>query len=244
VIECRRYFNESGKPLPVIVVLEEAGALDLVTPLIITAMQELRKAGVFVWIVSQTIMDFVDQPKFEQIMALTDEHVYYRANSGIERIAQDLGAPTFDPLAIHYQRDKLEHDGYEKVGTSSKNTGIQKPQYGGGKRISTSESSGSTFLSKYKRVVESFYKSEQLQNAEWKQIISNQQPFDRVVRDMSGVRKEKVIPCFEIWPLGLSEVVTQEAIARIRSRPHYVVPSPTPPSKPQNKSAAAKLGTP
>ena len=55
---CREYFDETGKPLPLVVVLEEAGVMDLVTPFILDSMRELRKAGVSVWIVSQTIEDF------------------------------------------------------------------------------------------------------------------------------------------------------------------------------------------
>ena len=221
VATCRRYFNETGNPLPVVIVLEEAGALDLVTPLIITAMQELRKAGVFVWIISQTIMDFQDQAKFEQIMALTDDHVYYRANSGVERIAQDLAAPTFDPLAVHYTRDKLVHNGYEQVETHSKSSGVQKQPLGGSKRISTNESSGTSFLSKYKTVVEEYYKAPQVQAAEWQRAVATLQTFERIVRDQSGVRRERAQPCFEIWPLGMSEMITEEAIQRIRTRPHY-----------------------
>ena len=55
---CREHFDETGEPLPLVVVLEEAGVMDLVTPFILDAMRELRKAGVAVWIVSQTIEDF------------------------------------------------------------------------------------------------------------------------------------------------------------------------------------------
>jgi len=54
----RKYFYETKEPLPVVIVLEEAGALDLVTPFIISSMQELRKAGVAIWIVSQSTEDF------------------------------------------------------------------------------------------------------------------------------------------------------------------------------------------
>jgi hypothetical protein len=55
---CREYYDETGNPLPLVVVLEEAGVMDLVTPFILDSMRELRKAGVSVWIVSQTIEDF------------------------------------------------------------------------------------------------------------------------------------------------------------------------------------------
>ena len=39
--------EETGKAFPLVVVLEEAGALSLVTPIITTAMQAYRKYGVF-----------------------------------------------------------------------------------------------------------------------------------------------------------------------------------------------------
>ena len=57
---CREYFDETGKPLPLVVVAEEAGVMDLVTPFVLDSMRELRKAGVSVWIVSQTLEDFDD----------------------------------------------------------------------------------------------------------------------------------------------------------------------------------------
>lgn len=55
---CKKHFRETGKPLNVIIVLEEAGALGLVTPKLLTMLQEDRKCGTFVWVISQSIQDF------------------------------------------------------------------------------------------------------------------------------------------------------------------------------------------
>ena len=56
----RKHFYETKQPLPVVIVLEEAGAMDLVRPFIISAIEELRKAGVAIWIISQSTEDFRD----------------------------------------------------------------------------------------------------------------------------------------------------------------------------------------
>src|SRR5207245_2499775 len=50
----RRHFAETQQPLPAVLVLEEAGALGLVTPFILSGLQELRKAGLAIHLISQS----------------------------------------------------------------------------------------------------------------------------------------------------------------------------------------------
>lgn len=216
---CRAYFNEHKRPLPVVIVLEEAGALNLVTPFIITAMQELRKAGVFVWIVSQTILDFQDTAQFEQIMSLTDCHQFYRMNAGLERAAKDITTPTFDPLGVHYQRERQEHFGEKEVvtkstGKSKDSTGVERED----------ERESITYRPVYRTVVDSFYKSYELQESEIRKEIATLTVGQRFVRDLSGVRKETVVKLPEPWPLNLTQKRTIEAIEEIRNRPCYQKP--------------------
>jgi hypothetical protein len=54
---CVRRFDRTGVATPTVLVLEEAGALGLVTPTVIAAMQEHRRTGLAIWVVSQTIFD-------------------------------------------------------------------------------------------------------------------------------------------------------------------------------------------
>ena len=92
----KELFEETGRPHPLVVVLEEAGALGLVTPLITTAMQAYRQHGVSVWIVSQTVEDFEDASVLETVLGMS-EHYWHQLASGVERAAKDCSDPTFDP---------------------------------------------------------------------------------------------------------------------------------------------------
>src|SRR5207245_1382148 len=67
----RRHFAETQRPLPVVLVLEEAGALGLVTPFVLNALQELRKAGLAIHLITQSSVDFGDRDLFEAILSNT-----------------------------------------------------------------------------------------------------------------------------------------------------------------------------
>lgn len=230
---CRRYHDTYRKPLKVVIVLEEAGALSLVTPLIITAMQELRKAGVMVWVISQTIQDFSDPLQFEQLMSLTDTHVYYRMNAGLDRAAADIATPIFDSKEVHYERERLINDGVEPIKTLSIGKSVGP---GGGER--TDEREGVAFIAKYRPVIDQYFKPYNLKESEVRQQLATQKVGQRTIRDLLGVRQETVIPLPEPWALGLTESRTEDAINSIRSRPCYQPPQiiePSAPQKPKGK---------
>jgi len=217
----RAHFEETGKPLPVVIVLEEAGALDLVTPFIITAMQELRKAGVAVWIVSQTIRDFDDEI-FESLLSLCDVHYWYRMNSGIERAAKDLADPTFNPTEVHYTRERVVSDGMQRVvnevrgrSTSERKTRIDK-------EVRTDTRESISYIPIQRTIVDEYFKTPQIHEQEFRTKLANLQVGGRAVRGLSGVRLEHAVPLGEPWPLGLTDIRTQKAIERIRSRPMFV----------------------
>jgi len=118
----RRHFAETQQPLPVVLVLEEAGALGLVTPLVLRAFQELRKAGLAIHLITQSSVDFGDRGVFEAILANTPWQAWYQVLSPAD---QELGAKalapaTFESLAIHYTRNRVLHDGAERVETVSR----------------------------------------------------------------------------------------------------------------------------
>src|SRR5205807_7128249 len=73
----RRHFAETQQPLPVVLVLEEAGALGLVTPFVLGALQELRKAGLAIHLITQSTLDFGDRPLVEVLLANTPWQAWY-----------------------------------------------------------------------------------------------------------------------------------------------------------------------
>src|SRR5207248_10931623 len=115
-----RHFAQSQEPLPVVLVLEEAGALDLVTPFVLGALQELRKAGLALHIITQSSLDFGDRALFEAVLANTPWQAWYQVLSPAD---QELGAKalanaTFDSLAVHFTRTRQLHDGAVPVATA------------------------------------------------------------------------------------------------------------------------------
>lgn len=104
----RGHFAMHRTPLPVVLVLEEAGALGLVAPFVLTALQELRKAGLAIHLITQSTLDFGDERTFERALANVPEQVWYQALAPAD---QELGAralanPSFDPHAIHFTRQR------------------------------------------------------------------------------------------------------------------------------------------
>src|SRR5439155_8554125 len=85
----RRHFAESQRPMPVVLVLEEAGSLGLVTPFVLGALQELRKAGLSIHLITQSTADFGDRDVFEAILANAPWQAWYQLLSPAD---QELGA--------------------------------------------------------------------------------------------------------------------------------------------------------
>jgi hypothetical protein len=104
----RRHFAETRRPLPVVLVMEEAGAMGLVAPFVLAALQELRKAGLAIRVITQSSLDFGDERTFERVLANVPEQVWYQALAPAD---QELGAralanPSFDPHAVHFTRKR------------------------------------------------------------------------------------------------------------------------------------------
>lgn len=241
----RRYYSLHQRPLPVVLVLEECGAYGLAAPFVLTALQELRAAGVAVWVMTQSTLDF-EPPVLEKILQNTPGgHKWFRLLSprDQETAAADLFAAKFDPAAEHYRRARLQHDGYEakKNVTRAHGTGESgtTPEYGpkvtNNKRqdVRDTVTESTTYLSRYREVEDVFYKSPQLQEAELRAEAGRLGVGEFYLRDLGGAYKVQAIMEAPSWPLGLADKRTREAIARIRSRPHYQTPGPsgsTPPT--------------
>ncbi len=102
----RGHFARTRAPLPVVLVLEEAGALGLVTPFVLSALQELRKAGLAVHLITQSSLDFGDPSVFEAMLANVPWQAWHQvlAPADQELGARALANATFDPLSVHFSR--------------------------------------------------------------------------------------------------------------------------------------------
>lgn len=182
------------------------------TPSMIGAAQEMRQYGVSEVYCSQTHLDFADPLVFEQIMGLCQVHIYYHLDSGIERCASDLGNPTYDPMREHSRTKRAIPKGQQVIETVNR-----------GKRAdgSVDERIGQSFVTEYEYVDDVKYMTGDMQEQELRTRLSQQVTFQRFVKDHSGVRQETVKPLGPAWALDLSEIRTEEAIARILSRKEY-----------------------
>lgn len=234
-------FNETHQAHPLIIVLEEAGALDLVTPIIVGAMQAWRKAGISVWIVSQTTNDFEDQDAFEQILSMS-EHYWHQMASGVERAARDCAAPTFDANKVIHTEERSVIKDYSPQASKTVTTDDK------GHTRSVSESVN------YRPVlgvqVQKTYDNPQNHEAEFRRELSTLGVGVRFSRSAEGiVRRESVQMMEEPWGIHSTEVITYRGVTqsmyrhrlygevypRVRSRPTYAPPPiqwqpPTPPA--------------
>ena len=213
---CRLHYERTGESLPVVICYEECGIMEFLTPLAVDFAREHRKAGLSIWACSQTIRDF-DEETFEQFLGLADEHHWYFLASGVERAAADLANPTFNPMEVHYTRDRVVTDSYDEVKTVSKGT-----SRGPDGKTRTDERVGITYRPRTRIVVEEYFKTPQLHEQEFRTWLAQLKTGERYVRDQNGVRKEKVTMLDEPWAMGLTPIRSKKAIERIRRIPSFL----------------------
>lgn len=218
----RQHFAETQQPLPVVLVLEEAGALGLVTPFVESAMQELRKAGLAIHLITQSTLDFGDPALFQSLLANTPWQAWYQLLSPAD---QELGAKalanaTFDPLAVHFTRARDVADGVRPIATESRGT-ISDPNSG---NVRSDWRTGTAFLTNYRRIVDAYYKSPQLHEQEFRTKLATLKIGERLVRDRRSVRFERVRMFHPPRIQGDFDGFTLEVIDRIRSKPIYLPP--------------------
>ncbi len=204
----RRHFAETQTPLPVVLVLEEAGALGLVTPFVLAALQELRKAGLALHIITQSSADFGDHALFESVLANCPWVAWHQSLSPAD---QDLGAKVlsntaFDAHSVHYTRPRQIRDGVKAVATGR---------------------GGTAFLSRYRLDEEPYFKSPSLQEQEFRTALATLRVGERFVRDRQGVRKERVTPLRTPRPRRQFDAAARAAVEKIRTRPLYLPAIPT-----------------
>ena len=247
----RKMFEETGLQYPTVQVVEEAGRLNAVTPVMRDGMRTWRKAGYSTFIVDQTGENFEDEVR-EDMMGLSQRRIYHHVDTGIDRAAKDLADFTFDPLAVHYRRTRQVQDGTEEITVVNKGKRYDKS----GKVVGKDERSGTSFRNKYREEVDEFYKTAQLQAQEWATRLSRLKTGQCIMRDERGVRTINVTMLGEPWPFGLTALKTARAIEEIRRRPQYqpprqfrlptvstprLAPTTTPPN-PNRGGAAARFG--
>lgn len=216
----RRHFAETRHPLPVILVLEEAGALGLVTPFVLSALQELRKAGLAVHVITQSSLDFGDRGTFEAVLANTPWQAWYQclAPADQELGARALANAAFDAHAVHFTRTRQVRDGVEHVETESRGEAADHHGHVRGHDHRT----GTAFLARYREAEEPHYKTPQLQEQEYRTRLATLRIGERLVRDRSGVRPERVKALRTPRRLGRFEAATRDAIERVRRAPIYL----------------------
>ncbi len=215
----RRHFALAQRPLPVVLVLEEAGALGLVTPFVRAALQELRKAGLAIRLITQSAVDFDDRDLFQAILANAPWQAWYQVLSPAD---QELGAKalanaTFDPLAVHYVRPRAVPDGAERITTASR--GESYDSRTGATRHD--QRTGTALRTRYRSVSEPSYKSPQVQEQEFRTALATLRVGERLVRDRCGVRRERVRPARPPWFRPVSDASTRALIQRLRRQPIY-----------------------
>jgi hypothetical protein len=226
----RRHFAEHQRLLPVVLVLEEAGALGLVTPFVQHALRELRKAGLAVHVLTQSCLDFGDPLACEMLLSNTPWQAWYQCLSPAD---QELGAralanATFDAHALHFQRTRQMSDGVTPVETITHGRSLGAH----GELLRQDTRAGQTLVPRYRAVSEDHYKTPQLHMQEFRTHLATLRIGERWVRDRRGVYRERVRLLRPPRLRHLFEVRTRAVIAEIRRQPMYQAvefPSESPP---------------
>jgi hypothetical protein len=221
----RRHFAATQSPLPVVLVLEEAGAMGLVTPFVLSALQELRKAGLSIHLITQSSLDFGDAALFQSILSNTPWQAWYQVLAPAD---QELGAKvltnaTFDAFAVHYTRQRALQEGFERVETTSRSESFDPRTDQTTKR---ERRVGTALRTRYRQLLDAYYKSPQLTEQEFRTKLATLRVGERLVRDRRRVHGER-LRLLRTPRLGTSfDAFTRDVIERVRSQPLYLPPLP------------------
>ena len=202
----RELSEETGQAHPFVVVLEEAGALSLVTPLITLAMQAYRKHGVSVWLASQTLDDFHDEATIEQLLAMSEHH-WHQMAAGVERAARDCAFPTYDPNRVLHARERTEIQRYREVPTRS----VRTDSDGWWRSITW----GTAFRPVLKTRVDESFDNPSNHEAEYRQKLSTLRVGECYVRGLDGtIRTERTPLPEDPWGPFADEEITVDGRPR------------------------------
>ena len=217
----RSHFACTGERLPVVLVLEEAGALGLVTPFVLYALQELRKAGLAIHILTQSTRDFGDPAVLEAVLANTPVQTWHQCLSPADQAlaARALANATFDPLAIHYTRSRPVRSGVSPMTTTSHGESFDHH----GRPLQHDHRTGQSLVPQFVDHEEAYYKSPTLQEQEYRTRLATLRVGERIVQTRERVWCERVRMLREP---RCREDQLKAVITRIRSRPIYRAVTP------------------
>jgi hypothetical protein len=212
----RRHFAATGTPLPVVLVLEEAGALGLVSPFVLLALQELRKAGLAVHVLTQSTRDFGDPGVFEAVLANTPVQCWHQCLSPADQWigARALANAAFDPHAVHYTRSRPVRAGVETVRTESRGESFAP----GGHLLRTDVRTGAALVPRMDAHDEPYFKPPSLQEQEFRTRLATLRVGERVLRTRDRVTTERVRM---LRSPHRFDAFVDAVIARVRSHPVY-----------------------
>jgi hypothetical protein len=216
----RRHFAETQDPLRVVLVLEEAGALGLVTPFVMGALQELRKAGLSIHLITQSSLDFGDAAVFQAVLADTPWQAWYQSLSPAD---QELGAralanATFDPLAVHYVRNRTVPAGARRVEHASHGKSLDAHH----RLLQRDHRTSTAHVTTYRSIAERAYKSPQLHEQEYRTRLATLRVGERLVRDRHHVWRERLGRVRSPWWMSVTDDFTRCVIDRVRRQPIYL----------------------
>lgn len=241
-----RVAQRTGKQHPGAVYLEEAGAMDFVTPYVLSSMQEDRKWGSSWTVISQTVEDFKGEGTFETLMGLSEEAYFFRMNTGIDRAAEALANPTYDPNTVHRTDTKYGLIGHETIETINVGERLDKH----GKVIGKDRRKIETTRPIYGGVKHDVMKTPQLHKQDYMTELAKV-PIGSCFYAGNGVQLINVKMEPDPWPLNLTNLRTDRAIEAIRQSRLYQPPTPpeslrtpapqpavSPPTPPRNEDAS------
>lgn len=233
----QRLFARTNTPHNLVIVCEESGALDLITPILLTAGQEDRKVGTSIWACTQTTEDIKPKESFETLVALCDEHHIFRSNAGLDRLADMVVDSSFRNDEVHYIKTRREQTGnHTEVRTRTHNrvTGeTELPNLKKNKSKSETEVEHVHLQPETVEKQEAVYKGVPLVKQEAKVAIRNLPTFHRIDVTRNGVQRAVQKPMEYPWPFSLDRRGNetnlyreriQEIIHRIQSRPQFIQP--------------------
>jgi hypothetical protein len=123
-------FAETQKPLPCLIIADEAPASRAIGLPELNFMREARKKGGAMWVAGQDL-DYLNPQFMRSLKAITPEHVWYRAadDEVAMTAAKDIGFATLDEFAVHHtDRDlkAIEQIEADKVSTTKGDKGKSK----------------------------------------------------------------------------------------------------------------------
>src|SRR5439155_10364924 len=114
-----------------------------------------------------------------------------------------------------YTRTRALQDGFERVETVSRGETFDPKTH---ITLRRDRRLGMIFRTRYRHVIEPSYKTPQLWEQEFRTQLATLQIGERLVRDRTGVRRERVTPVRSPWLRPISDASTKDLIEHLRQQ--------------------------